>query len=161
MRALAISMLTVAMFIANFAQASSGVEGENVDLAWAIKAQNRDGKINYQLSFINFASTEPQIIAIDKLNLEAPNSRELIAMISQRYENCIDIKVDDDKKTIVVSPRELVFVQSRHVTNSTYTVNGKKPFSLVTEDTSKERYFCVHDPSLVKSEWQKRAFFEQ
>jgi hypothetical protein len=129
------------------------------DLNWALGAQLND-EMGYKISYVGFKTAEPTITAIDQTSLEARDGITMIRKLADRASRCLDVQIDDAAKTITVKPRSLVYVDSKHIENSTYSVDGGEPFTLETNNEHRERYFCIIRPDLIEAEWQKKAFAE-
>lgn len=140
------------------AHANYDVAGDDTNLAWALKHQLQF--VGYQIQFVNFSSPDPMIVAIDRLDIDAPDSRTIVDMLAKRYEKCVAVDIDDQNHMVTVTPRDLFHVRSHHVEESTFSVDGGAPFTVPTRTEDRDRYYCLHDPSKINQDWQKRAFLK-
>lgn len=139
----------------NYQYSNSLNTGFPYDLNWAIDSNNPEG---YTVKYVGFKTETPNIVAIDQVELKAKSGADMISKLAERANRCIEVTIDDAAKTVTVKPRALIFVDSKHIENSTYSVEGKPPFTLETNNEQRERYFCIIRPDLIEAEWQKKAF---
>ncbi len=140
-----------------FAGGSVSIGENGMDLAWLLEAQLGN---DYEILFKGFNSESPVIKVIDQVEIKFEDANSVVQVLGDRYSRCVELTMNQADKTVTVQAKELVHVKSEHVTESSYEVDGKEPFSMITEEVSRNRYFCVFDPSLLHYEWQKKAFLQ-
>lgn len=167
--------LSILAFIAFYIQAP--VQAQNIKInqgsgaGWSTGSSGCVLNINGVISSILSSDQSPRYefdlsamrtrdlaICDDSMEISAATMIDILQIIANRYPTCFVLTVDHENRKLSLAPGpDLVFLQSTHVETSTYVVEGGPQFSLETNNSRRERYFCPYDLTHA-APWAKQAF---